>query len=446
LRLYDNVDIALDTFPYNGTTTTCEALWMGVPVVTRTGCWHAARVGATLLSSIGLESLAAQDDTAYIDTAVELAGSQTRLRAPTIRNLENVAAPGKPLGDQGASVSNPLKAMFNESFKHRIVCYGTPEAAIITYQDKPWWLTVGFGGPGPLVAAGTGQGNGGTNGAPAGTGAPFHPWFSATGGTADGQWIRGTPSARDTGLHAFSVHAHNGIFPDTGIKTVWIEVEGPSTFSTMPMTFASGFSSPLPSPPVAPGPNPPVIGPLEAVALSGQFYDYQPMANAIPTGTISLLNASWSQASTQVPTPPATQVINPGLPSWLTWDGLSLFGSPGVADVYMVVSVTLEASNLHGSDTQTFTLHVLPSRPLHEAMLDVNDDTSVDVLDVQTIVNFVLSIPVMQPGVTPPTPLSSTVPHPLLTPPATAPRGDVTLNGTVDIVDVQALVNGILGR
>ena len=52
--------IALNTFPYHGTTTTCEALWMGVPVVSLAGLTHSSRVGVSLLSTVGLPELIAQ--------------------------------------------------------------------------------------------------------------------------------------------------------------------------------------------------------------------------------------------------------------------------------------------------------------------------------------------------------------------------------------------------
>ena len=76
---YNGIDIALDTFPYNGTTTTCEALWMGVPVVAIRGDRFVSRVGASLLSCAGMTELIAESPEGYIDIAVRLAGDLDKL-------------------------------------------------------------------------------------------------------------------------------------------------------------------------------------------------------------------------------------------------------------------------------------------------------------------------------------------------------------------------------
>ncbi len=79
LSAYSQIDIALDTFPYNGTTTTCESLWMGVPVITLAGETHVSRVGASLLSACGLAIHAATTEDEYIQLAANLAADVSRL-------------------------------------------------------------------------------------------------------------------------------------------------------------------------------------------------------------------------------------------------------------------------------------------------------------------------------------------------------------------------------
>jgi predicted O-linked N-acetylglucosamine transferase (SPINDLY family) len=67
---HKSVDLVLDTFPYNGTITTCEALWMGAPVVTLAGRTHVSRVGVSLLGRLGLEDWIAHSWPEYVDIAV----------------------------------------------------------------------------------------------------------------------------------------------------------------------------------------------------------------------------------------------------------------------------------------------------------------------------------------------------------------------------------------
>jgi predicted O-linked N-acetylglucosamine transferase (SPINDLY family) len=80
LRMYHDIDVALDPFPYNGTTTTCEALWMGVPVIALSGRTHVSRVGRSLLTAVGLDSLVADAHDDYVAIAVGLAGDEARRR------------------------------------------------------------------------------------------------------------------------------------------------------------------------------------------------------------------------------------------------------------------------------------------------------------------------------------------------------------------------------
>jgi predicted O-linked N-acetylglucosamine transferase (SPINDLY family) len=81
MALYGRVDIALDSYPYHGTTTTCEALWMGVPTVTLRGSVHAARVGASLMGTVGLGECVAGSADEFVGIARGLASDTSRLAA-----------------------------------------------------------------------------------------------------------------------------------------------------------------------------------------------------------------------------------------------------------------------------------------------------------------------------------------------------------------------------
>jgi predicted O-linked N-acetylglucosamine transferase (SPINDLY family) len=81
MGLYNRVDLGLDPFPYNGTTTTCDALWMGVPVVTLAGKTHVARVGLSLVTHLGHPEWAATTPDDYVAKCRELAGDPPRLAA-----------------------------------------------------------------------------------------------------------------------------------------------------------------------------------------------------------------------------------------------------------------------------------------------------------------------------------------------------------------------------
>jgi protein O-GlcNAc transferase len=89
LDIYNRIDIGLDTFPYNGTTTTCEALWMGVPVITLAGETHASRVGMSILSNVGIPEFIAKSPDEYVEIAAKLAEDLDRLQSlrERLRNM-----------------------------------------------------------------------------------------------------------------------------------------------------------------------------------------------------------------------------------------------------------------------------------------------------------------------------------------------------------------------
>jgi protein O-GlcNAc transferase len=79
LKLIAETDIALDPFPFNGHTTTCDTIWQGVPVVMLMGQTYASRFGGSVLANVGLEGLMAGSVDQYVDAAVELAEDRARL-------------------------------------------------------------------------------------------------------------------------------------------------------------------------------------------------------------------------------------------------------------------------------------------------------------------------------------------------------------------------------
>ena len=115
LAIYQQVDIALDTFPYNGATTTCEALWMGVPVVSLRGRTHASRMGASILSAIGRDDCVAHDDAGYVERAVALATDLTGVAAWRAAARDHLRA--GPLLD-GERFTRDFEAVIEQAWQH----------------------------------------------------------------------------------------------------------------------------------------------------------------------------------------------------------------------------------------------------------------------------------------------------------------------------------------
>lgn len=114
LDFYNQVDIALDPVPFNGCTTTFEALWMGVPVLTRTSGRMMGRMGASILSAAGLEDLIAEDDATFVAKGLELVAATDRrqmLRQDLRRRLRvSRLIDGRPFARE-------LEAVFEQAYR-----------------------------------------------------------------------------------------------------------------------------------------------------------------------------------------------------------------------------------------------------------------------------------------------------------------------------------------
>ena len=108
---YHQVDVALDSYPYNGTTTTCEALWMGVPVLTMQGRTRVARTTPGILRSIGLDELIADTSAQFVQIGTSLASNRLHVRElrATMRDRLRAA----PLMD-AASLARAIEQAFHE--------------------------------------------------------------------------------------------------------------------------------------------------------------------------------------------------------------------------------------------------------------------------------------------------------------------------------------------
>ncbi len=113
---YAEVDIGLDPVPYNGGTTTLQAMWMGVPVITRIGGTFVSRMGASFMTAAGLPDWVAPDDDGYVDIAIRMAANRTELlRMKRTLRQRLTERPGWSMPTYLRSFENGLSTMWSRS-------------------------------------------------------------------------------------------------------------------------------------------------------------------------------------------------------------------------------------------------------------------------------------------------------------------------------------------
>lgn len=128
LAEHARADIALDPFPFCGTTTTCQTLWMGVPVITLAGRTHVSRVGASLLANAGLPELVARDEQDYVARAATLAADPARLQQLRAGLRERLAR--SPVTD-GARHTRYLERAYATMWENHCRASGAQEGASV---------------------------------------------------------------------------------------------------------------------------------------------------------------------------------------------------------------------------------------------------------------------------------------------------------------------------
>jgi protein O-GlcNAc transferase len=111
LAMHNKIDIALDTFPHNGHTVTCHALWMGVPTVVLAGGNFVSRMGVSIMANLGLDDLIASDPERYAATVLRLAADRQRLAALRAELRERVKT--SPLCD-GPGITRDIEAAYRD--------------------------------------------------------------------------------------------------------------------------------------------------------------------------------------------------------------------------------------------------------------------------------------------------------------------------------------------